>query len=179
MTQIDELERRIAAAFDRIGKGVEGLEAELAAARADPPPPQADPAELEALRQALADERTANAQLEERVRAIREKQESQVAALETQVSEQHSTIARLDMELQRLRQACDLLRENNVALRGAAEANNTDPHLINRSLLAELESLRAERAAENAELAGVMGALKPLLTNAGQADATADTGEEA
>lgn len=179
MTQIDELERRIAAAFERIGNGVEGLEAELAAARAEPLPPQADPEELAALRQALTDERTANAQLEERVRAIHETQESQVAALEAQVSEQQSTIVQLDMELQRMRQACDLLRENNVALRAASEAGNSDPHMINRSLLAELESLRAERAAENAELAGVMGALKPLLTKAGPAGATEATEEDA
>ncbi|UYV35818.1 hypothetical protein N4R57_12170 [Rhodobacteraceae bacterium D3-12] len=155
MSQVEELERRITAALDRIAKGIEPLgvasgnpeaEEELARARAE-----------------LEDERLAGQQLEERVKALHEKQDNKIAALEAQTEEQAASMARLDGELQRLRAANEQLRSSNAALREANEKGVGEPHLINKAMLAELEGLRASRAADRAESAAILSALEPLL----------------
>lgn len=170
MADIDELETRISAAFARIGAGTEAIvsraEAIAGAPPPEPPQPGIDPDEFAALQSQLEDERLANAQLEERVRALRTRQEAQVASLESRLEEEREAMARLDSELQRLRQAVELLREANEGLRRANESQVGEPHLINRSMLAELESLRAERAAEKAEVGGLLSVLEPLLAEA-------------
>ncbi|QFT63215.1 hypothetical protein [Roseivivax sp. THAF30] len=175
MNDIAELERRIASALDRIARGVEGLGAagdgEVSAA-----PEAAASEELTALQAALEDERIANAQLEERVRAIREKQDSEVAKLRAEAEEARAALAGLDSDLQRLRHANDMLTATNEEMRRALEENVGEPHLINKAMLAELESLRAARAADAAESRAVLGALTPLLA---EAEARATTEQEA
>ena len=151
MSQTDEFGRRIAAAMERIGRAIDAVGG------------GADAAEMEELRQALEDERLANAQLEERLKTIRERQDARLHALEAAKDEQRETVARLDDQLQRLRKANDQLRENNVALRSANAEGVAEPHLINKSMLAELESLRAGRAADVAEANVILGALAPLI----------------
>ena len=131
-----------------------------------------------ALKSALDDERLANAQLEERVKAIRSKQDTQVSALETKVRGQKEVLARLEGELSRLRQATEALRASNLALREANEAGVGKPELINDGLRAELESLHAERAAERAEVETVLALMTPLLEDAA-AGGTTDTEEMA
>ncbi|MEO0865632.1 MAG: hypothetical protein AAFY39_13820, partial [Pseudomonadota bacterium] len=71
--------------------------------------------------------------------------------------------AALDLELQRLRQANEQLRQSNDALRQANQDGVAEPHLINKAMLAELEALRAARAADIAEATSILGALEPLL----------------
>ena len=163
MTQIDELQRRITAALDRIAQGVEQLDAAPPPAPEPDPVPQVDPAEMAALQEALDAERLANAQLEERVRAIREKQENTVADLTEQVGSQREAMTRLDSELQRLRTANDMLRDTNQKMRSALEENVGEPHLINQAMLAELEGLRAAQAADAAENRAVLQAMEPVL----------------
>ena len=65
MSQIDELQRRITAAMDRIGQGLDGLSGVPAAEHGS---------EMEALKQELEDEKLANAQLLERVKRLKRKQ---------------------------------------------------------------------------------------------------------
>ncbi|KMK67406.1 hypothetical protein [Puniceibacterium sp. IMCC21224] len=166
MTQIDELERRITAALDRIAYGVETLDPAPVPTPEPEVAPQADPEEMAALRDALQEERLANAQLEERVRAIREKQENTVAELHEQVGSQREALNRIDTELQRLRRANDMLRDTNQEMRAALEENVGEPHLINKAMLAELEGLRAAQAADVAENRAVLQAMEPLLTAA-------------
>lgn len=169
MADIVELERRITDALDRIGRGMEALETRPVM----DPPPQVDPGEIEVLKLALADERIANAQLEERVKAIRDKQESQVLALQAQVEQSkedlsaiQSAAAKLDAELQELRAANDALRANNAALRAANQNGVGDPDLINAGMAAELDSLRVSRDVERSEVQTVLAALTPLIGNA-------------
>lgn len=163
MAEIDELHQRITAALDRIGRGVSGLE---------PPAPEGSgdtaalTAELEAARAALEDERTANAQLEERVRAIRARHEQGMQEMQGQADKASAAVAALDAELQQLRQVNAELRKNNAALREANAAGVGDAHLINKSLQSELDALHAERCAEAAEARAVLGALEPLLAAA-------------
>ena len=124
----------------------------------------ADPAELARLREALESERMANAQLSERVRAIREKQETTLSALEKRLATATRSLETAQTEVTRLKRANLDLAEANRALIEAG--NEPAPHLINRAMQAELEALRAARAEEAAELAEILGGLAPLFGTA-------------
>ncbi|WP_116598563.1 hypothetical protein [Primorskyibacter marinus] len=164
MTQIQELERRIVAALDRIGQGVVALDA---AQTAEPAAATAhDPEDMARLQDALENERQANAKLEDRVRAIHEKQQGEVHALRAELESKRAAAEQIDRDLQRLRKANDLLRDSNDALRRALEDGVADTGLIDTAMLAELEGLRATRAAETAENRAVLAALEPLLIDA-------------
>lgn len=154
MSDIADLERRVTSALERIGAGLDALP--MAA-------PQFDPGEVEALKEALESERTANAQLEERVLAIKEKQDTSVAALEARVASLSAQAAQQEADLARLKQVNAQLRDSNAALRDANAEGVGDAHLINKAMLAELEGLRASRAADLGELEAIMGELKPLI----------------
>lgn len=156
MSQIDELERRITAALDRIGQGLDGMA----------PGGGADAGELDALRKELEDEKLASAQLEERLRTISQKQKERAEAEDAARTQQADAMRKLDAELQSLRKANQQLRDNNQALREANEAGVAEPHLINKSMLAELEGLRAARAADRAEADVVMADLAGLIAGA-------------
>lgn len=177
MSEIDDLQRRITAAMQRIGTGVETL-----AARAQTPavPATQEPTpDQEALEEALEEEKLANAQLEERLRALKARHGEEIAALKAgadnsaeldalraELDAQHQLMAGLDKDLQRLRQANDQLRDSNEALRRANENGVGEPELINRALEAELEGLRAARATDLAEANAVLAKLEPLLAGA-------------
>ena len=155
MTDITELERRITAALDRIANGLSELGGQV--------PANADEAELATLREALDEERTANAQLEERVKAIRRKQEKLVGRLQNEVAELSEQIAKHADDAHRMEAVNAQLRSNNQALRQANENGVADPDLINAAMVAELDSLRASRGADRAELDAILGELKPLV----------------
>ncbi|WP_137701904.1 hypothetical protein [Marimonas lutisalis] len=150
---IVELERRITAALDRIGRGLSGLAPEV----------EADESEIEQLKAALEDEKLANAQLEERIKALHEKQDGRLKELQDKAEAQAEAMSKLDEELQRLRAANEQLRSSNAALREANEKGVGEPHLINKAMLTELEALRAARAADTAEAGAILEALAPLL----------------
>lgn len=167
MSEIEELQGRIAAAMDRIGAGIETLGA---TGGAD------SQSELTAR---LDEEKLVNAQLEERLVTLKAKHETDLAALRAELdateelnrlraqqATQSETMARLDMDVQRLRLANDQLRASNAALRGANENGVGEPHLINKAMLAELEGLRAARATDAAEVSVVLSKLGPLLAGA-------------
>lgn len=160
MSDIEDLQRRIMAAMERIGTGAERLVEASANGAQDP-----------GLAEALEEEKLANAQLKERLRGLTEKHSTEIDALRAETAAQTEAMARLDGDLQRLRQANDQLRSSNAALREANEEGVGEPHLINKAMLAELEGLRAARAAETAEAAAVLAKLDPLLAAAGQGDA--------
>ncbi|SPH17689.1 hypothetical protein DEA8626_01214 [Defluviimonas aquaemixtae] len=159
MTEITELERRITAALERIGKGLDALGAGAGGAVAVDGGQDGD-AEL---REALEAEREANAQLTERVRSIKEKQETTVATLEKKVAQLTEQLNAADVELQRQRQLNADLTEANRELSEAARKGVSEPDLINRSMLTELEALRAARAAEVMEMDEILSELKPLI----------------
>ncbi len=154
MSEITELEHRITAALDQIGQGLEGLD------KATTP----DNSEVDGLRSELEDERTANAQLEERLRSIHAKNDKKLDALEHAGRETREAMDKLDGELARLRSANAQLRENNQALRDANEAGVGEAHLINKAMMVELEALRATRAVDIAETGAILAAMAPLLT---------------
>lgn len=168
MGNIEELQSRITAAMDRIGAGVEALAQKGGGSDA-------------ALADALEEEKLANAQLKERLRALNQKHFDEMERLQAQIAEagsldqireemqaQSRTMARLDSDIQRLRQANDQLRASNAALREANEQGVGEPHLINKAMLAELEGLRAARATDAAEAAAILAKLEPMLNAGGQ-----------
>jgi DNA repair exonuclease SbcCD ATPase subunit len=169
MNDIAELERRIAYAMERIAKGIEALD------RAAPAPAanlavQPDADEVQALRAQLSEERLANAQLEERVRAIKQKQDQQAAQAAAELAATRDSLTRLDAELSQLRRVNAQLQASNAALRAANETGVGEPHLINRSMLAELDSLRAARLVDLAEAQAIKAAISPLLDSKEEAN---------
>ena len=159
MSQIEELQGRINAAMNRIGAGGEAL------ASREPEQSAPDPAVLEQ----LEEEKLANAQLQERLKSIKTKHGAQIEQLTADLAVQTQAMARLDMDLQRLRQSNEQLRDSNAALRKANEEGVGEPHLINKAMLAELEALRATHAADAAESSAVLSRLEPLLAAAAAA----------
>ncbi|WP_084862259.1 hypothetical protein [Salibaculum halophilum] len=188
MSEIAQFETRISAALDRIR-----VAAEAASAGADAGPdivPEPDPegqagrdadqpatpeadaapeaaaapeADVEDLRRQLDEERTANAQLEERVKTLKHRQDGKLTELENAVAAGRKRAAKMDRQLQRLRQVNAELRQINDQLRQAVEAGISEPHLVNKAMMAELEALRATREADAAEIDAILGELRPIL----------------
>lgn len=151
MSDIKELEGRITAALERISNGLPNMASGSSAG---------DSAGLQA---ALDEERSANAQLVERVKALKERQDTKIAELETRVAAQADQMANLDGELQRLRTSNADMRELNAQLRSAASEGSADPEMINRALVAEIDALKAQRSADASEVDAILNELKPLI----------------
>ncbi|WP_010138280.1 hypothetical protein [Oceanicola sp. S124] len=168
MSNLDDLQGRILAAMDRIGAGLDGLVAA-------PAPGES----AEELKQQLADERTANAQLEERVKALHLRQdelEAELAAAreapppDAPAPEMTRAMADMEEAVARLRAVNARLRDNNRLLRDAQGAAGAE--VLNESLAAELEALRADHAAAGAEAETILAALSALVEGS-------ETGEDA
>lgn len=186
MTELVEYERRIAYALERIGRGVETLAERRGPEAASMPEPEPETrvepvavpvaeesTEIVALREALEGERAANAQLTERVRAIREKQETTLGALERRLGQATRALEAVQAEANKLKRAnADLVEVNRTLVEAGGQAS---AHLINRAMQAELEALRAARAWEVAELAEILAGLEPIVA----AHAKAPTAEGA
>ena len=153
MSDISDLERRITSALDRATKALEQL-----SVQAEETGPDLS-AELEA-------ERVANRQLEERVRAIKEKQETTVTALEREVSELRDALSARDGEVQQMRSVNAALRETNGKLRDANAKGVGDAGLIDQAMSSELESLRVARSAQQAQIEEILATLEPVLKEA-------------
>lgn len=151
MSELDALESRLTAALDRIRSGVEGLGTSSA---------DDGSAALEAQ---LTEERTANAQLEERVRALKERQDNKIAELEARVASYRKQMAGLDAELQKLRTSNADLRDMNAKMRAAVADGLAEPELLNRALMAEVDALQTQRSADATEVDAILAELKSLV----------------
>lgn len=160
MSDIESLQGRITAALDRIGAGVADL------SKAAPKAEATGADDIAALRAQLDEERSANTQLEERVKALKDRQDGNISQLETRVDKQAAALAALDTELHRLRASNADLRELNAQLRSAAADGATSPELINRATIAEVEALAAQRSVDVAEIDAIVSQLKPLIEEA-------------
>jgi hypothetical protein len=173
MQNIAELERRITAALERIGTGLD----RVAAKPVIPPAPTTGQEAL--LRSQLDDERAVTARLKDRIAALTEQAAKAAEARAAEPKPVHVPVAqaqleaRIDkmtrqldvqgLELQRMRKITIQLREQLSRMRDAAEAGATDPHLINKAMLVELEALRAARQGEIAEMDEILAELSPLI----------------
>ena len=154
MTDISELERRIASALDRIRSGVDGM---------DLAPAEPDTSALDALREELEAEKTANAQLEERVKVLRQQNETARTEVQSQLDAAKSATLEARNEVQQLRKTNQHLQASLQSLREATAAGTSEPHLINQAMQSELDGLRSARDGDRAELDAILGELAPLL----------------
>jgi hypothetical protein len=148
MSDISALEGRITAALDRIRRGVEAQG-------------QTDDVDT-SLRAALGNERAANAELVERVRVLKERQDTQVASLTARVETQIAQMMTLDAELQSLRASNAQMREMNTQLREAV-TEGLAPELLDAAVAAEVAALQVQRTSEAAEIDTILAELKPLV----------------
>ena len=155
MTEYSELASRLSLALDRIGKSLEQGASDGGAAE-----------DVAALQEALEAERSANAQLEERVTAIKDKQEKVVARLEDEVARLSDEADAMARQLGAMRDVNAALRENNAALREANAAGLGNADLINASLAGELDAIKALQTSDRAELDSIIAELKPLAEGA-------------
>lgn len=150
MSDIDELQRRITAAMDRIASGLNSAGASGAGEKA-------------ALAAALDAEKQTSAQLTEQLRTLNARYDAARRDAQAARDAADARVETLDLELQRLRKANDQVLQSNTELRNANQEGVGEPDLINKAMMAELEALRAARAADVAEAASIIGALTPLL----------------
>ncbi|PZX14661.1 hypothetical protein [Celeribacter halophilus] len=166
MSEISDFEARITAALERIGRAVAVAEERaetIAAEAAGGIASEELEAEIARLRDALDEEKAANSQLETRVKAIHERQETHVAALETEVETLRRQLADHDREMQKLRLVNTQLRENNTALREANAEGLGNADLIDSGMRAELEALKVTRAADVTELDAILTELRVVM----------------
>jgi chromosome segregation ATPase len=161
MAEIAELESRITAALDRIRAGISGM-----SVSADLPTQSADDPRVAELLAQLAEEKTVTAQLEQRVRALKDRQDGQMADLSAREEHARTRLAGVDRDIQKLRQANAELRANNAKLREALSDGIAEPQLINKAIVAELEAIRALRGVDAAEVDLVIDALTPIIEEA-------------
>lgn len=167
MQDITELEKRITAALERIGKGVDRMAAQPRAGASATPAAPAAPQSDAALRAQLEEEKSLTAQLQARLRAASVREAK--GDLQDKLDRLTQELDVKGLELQRMRRVNASLREQLEALRSAAAAGVTEPHLINKAMQTELETLRATRLTEIAEMDEILAALEPHLTEAGNA----------
>lgn len=152
MSELAELERRINNALDKIGKGLERI--------AEPAADAGDSEELVALREALNDERTANAQLEERVKTLRRKDEARIKELEDEIDDLKAAASETAEQMQQL-------QKNNQDLTAASKDSVAAAEAVAEAELQRLkhqvQKLRKARDGDRAELDEILGSLKPLL----------------
>ncbi|PLL13330.1 hypothetical protein C0V75_08025 [Tabrizicola sp. TH137] len=171
MQDLAELERRIAAALQRIGDGVEALSMRPAAAPATEDGTDSETeTRIAALEADLAAERALSASLRQRISELEDAPPT-IADLPTDVAALYARIdkmtAQLDvqgLEMQRMRKTVVQLRENLRGLRRAQVANLADPEQINRAMMAEIEAMRVSRLSEVAEMDEILSELTPLIT---------------
>lgn len=182
MQTIAELERRISAALQRIGDGIEAVStppAADAAAPAEtaadiPTTAAADAATIARLQAELDAERRQTEVLRAQLAAARTSQPAAAPVVPpAPVVTDAEAAARIEkmtkqldvqgLELHRMRKTVVQLRENLRGLRRAQTANLADPEQINRAMAAELEAMRVARLSEVAELDEIVAELSPLI----------------
>jgi hypothetical protein len=148
MSDIAELERRITAALERIGRGIERGPGPAQPPAPGPVVPGADLAVLIAERDAA--------------RAEAQAARDESAQLQAAISLLTRQLDGHGLDMQRMRKTVIQLRETLRGLREAQAAALPDAGLINAALIAELEALRTERQADLIEMEAIIAELKPL-----------------
>lgn len=160
MQDITELEKRIAAALERIGKGLDRISSQPR------PNPVAAPAQgTDAmLRAQLEEEKSLTSQLQARLRAAKDRESR--GDLQDKVDRLTQELDVQGLELQRMRRVNASLREQLETLRSAQASGVTEPGQINKAMQAELDALRAARLTEIAEMDEILAALEPHISEA-------------
>lgn len=171
MTELAELEKRIAEAIQRIRAGVEGLQ----------PAPEVEmvPAdEADALASQLSEVTAALTEATEALEAERARASELETALQAALDEAQSTpavpdlsndLAATEAELRSVQATVQELQSANAALRQSAMDHISDPELINRSLAADLEAVQIARLSELRDIDAILATLDPIVQGASHA----------
>ncbi|WP_424970357.1 hypothetical protein [Dinoroseobacter sp. S76] len=146
MSDIPQLEQRIAVALERIRTGVDALAA---------PQDNSELVAAEARADALAAEL---AGIQAQLSAAKEV-EAEVLALRTKLAE-------ADAEKGDLLSTIQSLQGVNADLRAAAAEGLSDPDVINKALVADLEALQTARAADLRDIETLLAELAPIAQEA-------------
>lgn len=165
MSDLAELERRLFAALERIGKGLEAQPARTPAPPAPAPSTDDKDADIARLKAALKDQTALTAQLQERLRVARDRDGASNPQLEAKLERMTRQLDVQGIELQRMRKTAVALREQLRTLR-EAQMGAVEPQMINKALLAEIEAMRATRLTEMAEIDDILAELTPLIEEA-------------
>lgn len=152
MSDISDLETRITTALERINAGLDKLTDQ----------PVADTDAVDQLTRQLEDERTANAQLTERLSVLKTQITEKVDIVEGELARLQEQLAQAEATADALRQANQELRNSNDALREAAKSGLVDASLINDGMTAELAALNAAQQANRVELDAVLTELNAM-----------------
>lgn len=148
MSEIAAAERRLAAALDRIDFILERGTAGVSAAAGN------DAALIAQLDEAQAE----NARLQDEIAAL-----NRSAAAAPQVQADTQALTRAGQDAARLAAANEALADANRALIAAQNGQGDGAEATAQALEAEIEALRAARAAEVAQLADIVAELERLL----------------
>ena len=160
MHEIEELQRRITAALDRIGTGVEAVEAPAGASGTG--------AEAGDLETALEDERRAAAQLRDRLEAMKASHDRELDEARSALEQAKALLSEVEEDRNRLKAANEALGEAARSLRDATGDGVSDADLVNNAALAELDALKTMRASDRAELDALMRLLAPTIDAEGE-----------
>lgn len=162
MQEISALEKRIAAALDRIGRRLD----QPAVSPRAPAAPSApvETAEVAALQSQLDEERALTLRLQKQLRVSKEREAK--GDTEAKLDKLTRELDVQGLELQRMRRINAALLQQVEALREAQLNGVTEPQLINKAMMIELDALRALRLTEMAEMDEILAALEPHLTEA-------------
>ncbi len=165
--EISELSRRISAAFDRMDQGLETLARSRAAvAVALEAAPEAAPETVPAREVETGAATPALLRALELAKASSDDWAERYRALQAQMGEETLAMA---AEITRLTAELDAARAAAVAPAPSTASDDSDIDELTARIAeqeAELESLRAERAREAAELGEIIAALDPLVQEA-------------
>lgn len=153
MHEIEELQRRITAALDRIGSRLQALESPAESSRSG-----AEAGDAEA---ALEDERRRAAELRDRLEKLE-------ASHGNALAEAQALLSDVEKDRDRLKAANEALGEAARSLRNANANGVSNAELINNAAIAELEALRVVRASDRAELDALIRLLAPVVEAEGE-----------
>ena len=104
-----------------------------------------------------------SAQLTERLRAVKDTATQGQQQSSAKIDQMSAQLDSQGAELKRMRNSNVQLREVLHILRESAAQGLSDPHLVNRAMLAELDALRATRLTEVAQMDEILAELAPLI----------------
>ena len=155
MGELEALEQRLSAAMERIGTGLSQMGMPATNAVSD--------SEVADLQSALDEERQANEDLRERLKAVRDRSGATIVQLEQKVARLQDQLTANERAAQELVTSNARLMQISQALREQISDGVVQADTVADTLQAELATLQAARTAEAAELSALLTELKPMV----------------
>lgn len=163
MSDINASERRLIAALDRIDYSIDVSRARRVEAAQLLESAQAAALADDGLQARLSEAQLENESLSADMARLHQRQAEAIEAAQAQLAEANARLTGAGREAARLAAANEDLAAANRALVASAAGEGDAVAAVRRALEAEIESLRAARAAEIAQMEDVLTALEKLL----------------